>query len=74
MDRRLLFVTEPDGVESVWRGLMAQPGVGPSSWTDAYLAAFARTHSCWLVTFDNGFARWTGLMLKLLAMQHSADE
>lgn len=41
-DRRLLFLTEPDGVESVWRGLMTQGGVGPSSWTDAYLAAFAR--------------------------------
>lgn len=46
---------------------MTQPGVGPSSWTDAYLAAFARTHSCLLVTFDNGFARWAELKLKLLA-------
>jgi len=66
-DRRLLFIAEPEGVESAWRGLMTQPGVGPSSWTDAYLAAFARTHSCLLATFDNGFARWAELKLKLLA-------
>jgi hypothetical protein len=66
-DRRLLFMAEPEGVESAWRGFMTQPGVGPSSWTDAYLAAFARTHSCLLVTFDNGFARWAEVKLRLLA-------
>jgi toxin-antitoxin system PIN domain toxin len=65
-DRRLLFLTEPDGVEPVWCEFMLQLGVGASSWTDAYLAAFARTHACMLVTFDNGFARWAGLDLKLL--------
>ena len=38
---------------------MTQAGVGPSSWTDAYLAAFAENHSYSLVTFDTGFERWS---------------
>jgi predicted nucleic acid-binding protein len=59
-------LTEPDGVKLVWRELMMQRGAGPSSWTDAYLAAFARAHSLLLVTFDRGFARWARLDLNLL--------
>jgi uncharacterized protein len=66
-DRRLVFAAEPDRVESDWRQLMTQAGVGPSSWTDAYLAAFAGAHSCSLVTFDAGFQRWPALKLKLLS-------
>jgi len=72
--RRLLFMAEPDGLEYAWRGLMAQPGVGPSSWTDAYLAAFAWTHLCVLATFDNGFARWAELKLKLLAIPEKSGK
>jgi predicted nucleic acid-binding protein len=45
---------------------MTQPGVGPSSWTDAYLAASARLRGYALVTFDSGFRRWTDLSLTLL--------
>ena len=37
---------------------MTQERVGPGSWTDAYLAAFAEAHSYALVTFDTGFERW----------------
>ena len=66
-DRRLLFAVEPDGVESLWRQAVMQPGVGPSSWTDAYLTAFVQAHSYLLVTFDSGFGRWTGLKQTLLA-------
>jgi predicted nucleic acid-binding protein len=65
-DRRLVFATEPD-LELAWRQLMTQPGVGPSSWTDAYLAACADVHSYSLVTFDTGFERWPTLKLKLLS-------
>jgi predicted nucleic acid-binding protein len=46
---------------------MTQSGVGPSSWTDAYLAAFAEAHSFTLVTFDTGFQRWPALKLTLLS-------
>jgi toxin-antitoxin system PIN domain toxin len=65
-DRRLVFATEPEGVESAWCQLMTQAGVGPSSWTDAYLAAFAGAHSYSLVTFDTGFKRWAALNLTTL--------
>ena len=66
-DWRSVFAIEPDGVESAWRRLMTQSGVGPSSWTDAYLAAFAEAHSFTLVTFDTGFQRWPALKLMLLS-------
>ena len=66
-DRRLIFAPEPDGVDSAWRQFMTQPGVGPNSWTDAYLAAFAQTHSYLLVTFDTAFERWADLRLTLLS-------
>jgi len=72
-DRRLVFEIEPDGVEPAWRLLMTRPGVGPSSWTDAYLAAFAQEHSYSLVTFDTAFARWTALKLTLLASPEKSD-
>ncbi len=65
-DRRLDFATEPDRLDAVWRQLMTQAGVGPSSWTDAYLAAFAEANSYSLVTFDRGFERWPALNLTLL--------
>ena len=46
---------------------MTRAGVGPSSWTDAYLAAFAEAHSYELVTFDAAFQRWPALKLTLLS-------
>ena len=66
-DRRLVFATEPDHIESAWRQLMTETGIGPSSWTDAYLAAFAKARSYSLVTFDTGFERWPALKLTLLS-------
>lgn len=71
-DRRLLFAAESDGLESTWRHLMAQPGVGPSSWTDGYLAAFAQANSYLLVTFDAGFGRWAELRQTLLAVPENS--
>jgi len=65
-DRRLAFASEPDRLEFVWRQLMTRAGVGPSSWTDAYLAVFAEANSYSLVTFDSEFERWPALNLTLL--------
>lgn len=48
-------MADPDGLELVWRQFMTQSGVGPSSWTDAYLAAFSQLRSSPLVTFDAAF-------------------
>jgi uncharacterized protein len=66
-DQRLVLATEPDRIESAWRQLMTQAGVGPRSWTDAYLAAFAEAHAYSLVTLDSGFERWPALKLTLLS-------
>jgi predicted nucleic acid-binding protein len=46
---------------------MTETGIGPSSWTDAYLAAFADALSYTVVTFDTGFERWPALKLTLLS-------
>jgi len=66
-DRRVIFATEPARIEVAWRQLMTQAGDGPSSWTDAYLAAFAEAHLHSPVTFDTGFRRWPALRLTLLS-------
>jgi predicted nucleic acid-binding protein len=46
---------------------MTHRGVGPSSWTDAYLAAFAEAHSYSMVTFDAGFERWPTIKSTILS-------
>jgi toxin-antitoxin system PIN domain toxin len=46
--QNIRFVKEPDGLEEIWRTLTAG-AVNSSSWTDAYLAAFARTTGFTLV-------------------------
>jgi len=60
------FVKEPDGIEKVWRELTPPGRIGPNFWTDAYLAAFARTTGFTLVTFDRGFSKYRDIPLKIL--------
>lgn len=62
------FVKEPDGLERNWRDLTPAGRVGPNFWTDAYLAAFARTTGFTLVTFDRAFSRHRDIPLKILAL------
>jgi predicted nucleic acid-binding protein len=45
----------PPGREPIWSSIMKRPDIGPSSWTDAYLAAFAMQSGLEMVTFDRGF-------------------
>jgi uncharacterized protein len=66
-DRRVVFAPDQERVDTTWQQLMTQPGIGPSSWTDAYLASFALTYSYSLVTFDTGFQRWVDLKLTFLS-------
>lgn len=61
-----MFANEPPTLRPVWEELMNRPGVGPSSWTDAYLAAFARERQYQLVTFDKAFERWHDLDSSIL--------
>ena len=65
-DKRVFFESEPPDLEEIWVALTKDPSVGPSSWTDAYLAAFAQGHGYEMVTFDRGFRRWGELTLHLL--------
>jgi toxin-antitoxin system PIN domain toxin len=59
------FVKEPDGIEETWRALTSG-ALSSNSWTDAYLAAFARTTGFTLVTFDRGFSRYRNIPLRIL--------
>jgi toxin-antitoxin system PIN domain toxin len=65
-DRRIVFAQEPASLEQAWAELMNHPTAWYTSWTDAYLAAFARERDYTLVTFDRGFRRWADLSLELL--------
>lgn len=66
-DRRVSFEYEPPGLETAWTAMMRHPAATASSWTDAYLAAFAQQHDYGMATFDRGFQRWSDLKLGLLA-------
>jgi toxin-antitoxin system PIN domain toxin len=65
-DHRVFFAYDPPFLQNVWIDMMNHPTAGPSSWTDAYLAAFAKQHDYEMVTFDKGFRRWNNLKLNLL--------
>lgn len=65
-DKRVFFEYEPPELEIAWKNMMKHPSAGPSSWTDAYLAAFAKQCDYEMVTFDHGFQRWGDLTLALL--------
>ena len=46
--------------------LMSLRAASGSTWTDAYLAAFALETNSRLISFDRGMDRWPGLALELL--------
>ncbi len=43
------------------RSLTLRDGLEQRDWTDAYLASFAMTAACRMVSFDKGFAQYEGL-------------
>ncbi len=57
-DRRVVFVSEPTGLEAEWRRLTGGRAGSLNIWTDAYLAAFARCGGLEVVTLDRGFAQF----------------
>jgi toxin-antitoxin system PIN domain toxin len=65
-DERVRFATEPPDIENAWISLMSIRAASGSTWTDAYLAAFAMDAGLRLITFDRGMVRWPGLALELL--------
>jgi toxin-antitoxin system PIN domain toxin len=69
-DERVNFAQEPHDAETLWFSLMMVPSAKGSVWTDAWLAAFSRSHGSRLVSFDAGMQRWSeasaGLSPKVL--------
>jgi toxin-antitoxin system PIN domain toxin len=66
-DAGIVFIEEPVGVDARWRVLTQHSQAGKNMWTDAYLAAFAGTAGCTLVTFDGGFRRQKEARVRLLS-------
>ena len=65
-DERVRLAPEPQNIENAWISLMSIHAASGSTWTDAYLAAFAMDADFRLITFDRGMGRWPGLALELL--------
>ena len=57
-DSRIRFVEEPAQFEDAWRGATMDGRTGANFWTDAYLAAFAKSEDYTIVSFDRGFQRY----------------
>ncbi len=55
------FLPEPSDIESRFSALTSDPATPHHLWTDAYLAAFALTLGCRLVSFDADFQRFLDL-------------
>ena len=66
-DPRVSFSDEPADLEPLWRGYTQRQSFSPKVWNDAFLAAFARAAGHELVTFDKGFAQYSGLSSTILS-------
>jgi uncharacterized protein len=56
-DERVLFVAEPEGLEAGFQQLTNSDKPSHRNWSDAYLAAFAKTGGFRIVTFDRDFEK-----------------
>jgi toxin-antitoxin system PIN domain toxin len=66
-DDRIAFRSEePAGLEALWRRFAVRGTASPKLWMDAYLAAFALSGGCRLVTTDTAFRQFGGLDVELL--------
>ncbi len=57
----ICWLPEPAGLDDQYCVFSCAPGFVHHLWTDAYLAAFAMTSGCRLVSFDGDFKRFAGL-------------
>ncbi len=60
-------LAEPTGLDEQLARFSNLGRTSPNLWTDAYLAAFAKSGGLRLVSFDHGFTRFSGLDLLVLA-------
>jgi len=66
-DDRTAFSDEPDHLEATLKVFTQLRTFSTNVWTDAYLAAFAKTGNFELVTFDKGFVQYEGLRATILS-------
>jgi toxin-antitoxin system PIN domain toxin len=67
-DPRVRFLTEPQGLSSLWAAFSKRDDKSHLLWTDDYLAAFAQSASAELVTFDRAFhKRYSSVRVALLS-------
>ena len=66
-DARVTFVSEPLEVESAFRRLTQRRDAAINVWTDAYLAALAKTRGLTIVSFDQGFRSLDGVDTLILS-------
>ena len=57
----ICWLPEPPTLDDSYCALTCTPGFIHRLWTDAYLAAFAISSQCRLVSFDGDFNRFAGL-------------
>jgi len=62
----VLFIAEPTDIESQFAAYSESTSFPAGRWTDAYLAAFARTTGSRIVSFDGDFRRFSDLDLLFL--------
>lgn len=65
-DRIGVLVEEPAGLEACWVEFASRDSASPKVWMDAYLAAFAISAGCRMVTTDSDFRQFRGLDVLLL--------
>jgi toxin-antitoxin system PIN domain toxin len=70
-DRRVEFLREPESseFEHWFEKLSESPRPSTKLWTDAYLAAFAKSAGLTVVTFDRGFPKIKPLNVQILAAE-----
>lgn len=57
----VVFISEPTDIEVQFAAWSESASFPSSRWTDAYLAAFAHTTGCRMVSFDSDFLRFHDL-------------
>lgn len=66
VDPRILFAEEPAQLEKTWREITDADSFKQNLWTDSYLAAFAAAGGYAILTFDEGFKRFSRIDIIVL--------
>ncbi len=67
-DPRIVYLEEPTGAGAQFKQRTQSPHPSHAGWTDAYLAAFAKTLGLGIVTFDADFSNMPDLKVTTLGV------